>query len=456
MPARPRLRRKDGETRPPTVERILAGRALLRGKLQPIEIGVGEDGRIVRLGRSLTGAPRHDVGEGVILPAGTDLHVHFRQPEPGPAAEDWNSGTVRAALGGIGLVGEMPNADLPVNTVDRLLDRQARGRGRLAVDMLLFAAAMDPARISRLAEVCGAFKLYMSPTTGISAEEAARPIAPLLAAVAATGMPLTVHAEDPREFRDSPPARDAVEWNRARPPASEERAVDELLASAPPMRLHVAHVTLPSVVDRLREAGVSFEVTPHHLLLSAKSGEDARFKTNPPLRPDAIRAELWRKYCAGEVPVVASDHAPHHASEKSEPFAKAPSGVPGVETMMPLLLHHVRAGSVSLELLQRTLCDLPARWIGVPAGRIAVGHLARLIVVDFRRDAKISRRPSGHAEGWTPFDGVSAIFPQEHWRGSERIVEGGEYVGRRVGEFVRPEYAPEASSGLRPALADAG
>jgi dihydroorotase len=184
--------------------------------------------------------------------------------------------------------------------------------------------------------------------------------------------------------------------------------------------------------------------------LSAKSGQDARFKTNPPLRPDAIRAELWRKFLAGEVPVVASDHAPHHAAEKALSFAKAPSGVPGVETMMPLLLHHVREGTLSLELLQRSLCDHPARWIGVPAGRLAVGHLARLIVVDFRRDAKISSRRPGDPEAWTPFEGISAIYPREHWRGSERIVEGGEYVGRPLGEFVRPEFAPPDTSKLLP------
>ncbi len=445
MPARARHRREAEET-PPVPdgpEWVLAGRAYVGGRIQPLEIGISAEGKIVALGRDLRAPRRHEVADRLILPAATDLHVHFRSPVGLRSGESWSTGTVQAALGGVGLVAEMPNSDPPVTTADRLLERRDAGAGRLAVDMLLFGALTERRRVPALARACGAFKLYLAPTTGIGPPDAAEPLDGLLEAVAATGLPLTVHAEDPREFRHPAELTSTAGWNEARPLRAERRAVEELLARAPPgLRLNIAHVTQAEVAELLARAGHLFEVTPHHLLLSARSTGDAFSKVNPPLRREPERSALFERFAAGSVPVLASDHAPHPIAEKELPFERAPSGMPGVATMLPLLLALARTGALPLPELIRSACERPARWLGQPAGRIALGHRADLIGIDPKQRRTISAEGLGIPCGWTAFEGWEGVFPQEHYHGGEPLVEGGEYVGRPLGRFVRPEFAP--------------
>lgn len=433
-----------GEDRPSTVL-VLAGRAWIGGRLQSVEIAIGQDGRIRSVGKVRGGAPRHDVGQAVILPAATDLHVHFREPGGPAEAETIASGTIAAAAGGVALVGEMPNTVPAVTDPDVLREKAARVPGRAAVDVLLYAAPTVARARPALARVAGAFKLYMSPTTGIPAPPPRQSVPALLDDLAARGLPLTVHAEDPDRFETAGPARSLAEWNAHRPARAESAAL-ELLSRAPPtLRLHIAHLTSASEIPALRAAGTSFEVTPHHLLLSTASPLGARGKVNPPLRSEAERARLWSAFCRGEVPCVASDHAPHPAGEKELSFDRAPSGVPGVETLLPLLLARVRAGELALPTLIGAACDRPARWFGQPIGRIAPGHRAHLLVVDFRARAPLEGRRLHSACGWTPFEGWEAIRPREHYRDGVRIVEGGEYVGAPTGRVVRPEFALAAT-----------
>ncbi len=447
--APPVRRRRDGETapKPPEIASVLAGRALVRGRLQPVEIAIDPDGRIQSVGRTRPGGPRRDVGEAVILPAATDLHVHLREPGGPTDAETIPTGTVGAALGGIALVAEMPNTEPPVTDADRLAEKAARVRGRAAVDVLLYASPTDPRALDRLARTAGGFKLFLAPTTGIERPPLPEEVAPLLRRLAEHDLPVAVHAEDPRQFPPDARARDPVGWNSARPPAAESAAL-ALLSGAPDrLRLHVAHVTTAASVDRLRREGRSFEVTPMHLLLSDRSGNDAQYKVNPPLRPEAERHALWDAFRRGEVPCVASDHAPHSAAAKELPFDRAPSGMPGVETMLPLLLARVRAGELSLDVLVRAACDRPARWLGQPMGRLAPGHRANLMVVDFRAREPLSARRLHAPCGWTAYEGWEAIRPREVWKDGEPIVQDGQYVGRPSGTVVRPEYAPGRAAG---------
>jgi dihydroorotase len=429
------------QTRVPSPASVLAGRAFVRGKLQPVEIAIGEDGRIQSLGKVRTGAPRHDVGDAVILPAATDLHVHFRDPGGSDDVENFATGTVAAALGGVGLVGDMPNTSPPVTDLDALEQKAARVRGRAAVDVLLYASPVAPRSRTSLSRTAGGFKLYLSPTTGIQDPPGPRELPELLAQLSALGLPLSVHAEDPSTF--GPPLRpqNPSEWNAHRPPRGELTAIERLLAAPPALRLHIAHVTTAAAVERLRGRFVSFEATPHHLLLSDRAGSDPRYKVNPPLRSEADRAALWDAFRGGEVPCLASDHAPHASAEKSLPFDRAPSGVPGVETMLPLLLARVRSNEIDLATLLRAACDRPARWLGQPSGRLAVGDRAHLIVVDFRVRTTLAGRRLRTACGWTPFEGWEAILPREHYRDGVRIVEDGEYVGVPNGRVVRPDFA---------------
>ncbi len=447
-PVRPRDRpaNREAAERP---ELVLAGRAWYRGRLQAIELGIDEAGRICTIGRDRRGARRHDVGDRVLLPSASDLHVHLREPGPPDAGETIATGTVAAAVGGVGLVGEMPNTDPPVTSVDRLEAKAARVQGRAAVDVLLYAAAQENGPLAPLARGAGGFKLYMSPTPGIAAGPEGPALARLLEELARFDLPLAVHAEDPGRFVGARPPVDPVGWDRARPAAAESAAIDHLLGAPDLLRLHVAHVTSAAAAARLRARGVSCEVTPHHLLLAARRGADARFKVNPPLRSESERAALWARFASGDIACVASDHAPHSVASKSEPFARAPSGVPGVETMLPLLLARVGSGALALPVLLRAACDRPARILGQPVGRLAVGHRANLLVVDFRARTPVRADRLRSGCGWSPFEGMAATFPTEHWRDGRRIVQDGEYVGVPDGAVVRPEYAP-GETGPRP------
>src|ERR1700686_4844329 len=183
-------RRDDGRegsassARRETPSLVLVGRSLQAGRIQPVEVGVSESGWIVRVGRNVRAPRRRELGERVILPAATDLHVHFRDPGGPEVAESFPTGTVGAALGGVTLVGEMPNTQPIVTDRTSLLDKSRRAQGRLAVDVLLYGAARAPAQVQELAGRAGAFKLYLSSTNGIDGEDAPVDLGPLLRAIA--------------------------------------------------------------------------------------------------------------------------------------------------------------------------------------------------------------------------------------------------------------------------------
>jgi dihydroorotase len=425
-------------------ERVVAGRSWLRGKLQPIEIGIDDDGRIRKIAKDLRASgDRLELGELVLFPAATDLHAHFRDPGGPEAAESFGTGTEGAALGGTGTVVDMPNTVPPVTDRERWEAKASSARGRLAVDVVLFGSAATPRAIRSVAPVAGGLKLYLSPTTDVEDPFDPAELPSVLEAASSTGLGLSVHAEWPGRFRSlAGPPSSSEDWNRMRPPAAESAAVERLVVGPKRLRLHIAHVTLASSVERVVAAHLSCEATPHHLLLSTRSGDDGFRKTNPPLRSEADRAALWEQFVAGEIPVLASDHAPHFANAKSVPFEKAPSGMPAVETMLPIFLELARAGTVPLPVVVAAAMERPARWLGLPVGRIAVGHRAHLIAVDFRQRTRIEGKRLRSPAGWSPFEGRYAIFPRLHLHDGQTIVEAGEYVGRPIARVVRPEYAP--------------
>lgn len=424
------------------------GRILHRGRIISAEVGVGEDGRILRVAPAVPGGKRVSFGESLILPSATDLHVHFRDPGPTGSIESFETGTLQAALGGVGAVVDMPNTLPPTTNLARLEEKMRRVVGRSYVDVLLLAALVPGARVEPLARVASGFKLYLSPTTGDLPTPSLSERRELFEQVAAAGSAVHVHAEDPALFPPHSSPANAEGWDRARPTRSELSAVESLLPPPPNLLLHLAHATTVAAVEKARAAGLSTEATPHHLLLSATAGEGARFKVNPPLRSSAQRRELFEAFRDGKVTMLASDHAPHPAEEKDRPFAKAPSGVPGVETLLPLMLARVRAGDLSLGTLVAAACRRPAMFLGLPRGQLAPGLEANFLVVDFRQGRTIRGRELHAPCGWTPFEGLEGVFPREHYLRGQRVVEDGEFVGAHGGRCLR--RGALGSSGVPP------
>ncbi len=416
--------------------RVIRGRVYYRDRVEPLEIGVDEEGTIVAIKKVLESVDVEDHGDALILPGCVDMHVHLRDPGL-TEKEDFPSGTRSAALGGVTTVVDMPNTRPPVTTAESLRKKWARVRGRAAVDYGLFAAPRSEASVAQLSEAT-AYKVYMAESTGgLQIDEGT--LGEVLRSAGEAHTLVVAHAEDATRFQKEPPTTLAGH-SQARPKESEVSAIETLGKLRVDGPLHVAHVTCVEALDAIPQ-GVTTEVTPHHLFLDCARPLKAFGKVNPPLRSPEDRKALWAAFAAGRIDVVGTDHAPHTQGEKEEPFDEAPSGLPGVATALPLLLRQVRSGELSLDRLVHSMAARPAEILGIPKGRIEVGADADLVVVDARVVMKITARRVRYKCGWTPFEGMEGVFPRTVYLRGERIVEDGEPIAERAGRPVA-RHAP--------------
>lgn len=407
---------------------VLEARAFLPTGFEDVEIGIDQSsGRIETVKRSLPpGTPRKRHRGRLVLPSATDLHVHFRDPGH-PKNEDFRTGTIGAAKGGVSAVADMPNTTPPVDRPGRLEEKRERVAPKAAVDWGLWctltAATPDPQPLLRRS--LGA-KLFLAPTTGIPVPPSPKDLARWLGDARRAGRPVVVHAERPAPGQPSTLARhDAL-----RPIEGEVAAIEALAKSAGGARVHVAHASGAPVVEAARRAGFSLAVTPHHLLLSLdEKNLGGRGKVNPPLRSSTVRKALWDAFIQGQVPVVESDHAPHTLPEKDGPFSEAPAGVPGVETGYPLLLRKAQVGDVPMGVVVAAYAQNPADFLGIRKGKIAPGYDADLVVMDPRTVRRVRADDLASPCGWSPFEGWEILPVESHYLRGELIVEGFEFVG---------------------------
>jgi dihydroorotase len=209
-------------------------------------------------------------------------------------------------------------------------------------------------------------------------------------------------------------------------------------------RVHVLHVTTAQEMEFLKahKDVASVEVTPHHLTLAAPDCYErlgARAQMNPPVRDAAHRAALWQGLNSGVVDVLGSDHAPHTREEKAKPYPGSPSGMTGVQTLVPLMLDHVNAGKLSLLRFVDLTSSGPARLFGIARkGRIAVGFDADLTIVDLKRRETITDRRIASRAGWTPYDGMRVTgWPVGTFLRGRKVMWEGELVTPAQGEAVR-------------------
>jgi dihydroorotase len=426
------------------------------------------DGRIARIAsRVEAGAAPVLACRGLLLlPAGIDFHVHFRTPGA-THKESLFSGARAAVKGGIATCGDMPNTRPPTTTCERLVAKAALTADLPADVYCHFGAEPDNLEEVRRAARhprCKALKIFIGPSTGQGGLAPAAVEAHFRNAAEAD-LPVIVHAEDPDRIAAAASGHPHDAWHHTdlRPLEAELAAVRFALELARryPVRLCIAHTTAAQVIDLAVASGVRdrvyVEAAPHHLLLARERigpGEDGlpdnRYKVNPPLRPEAVRAALAERLAqpggGAGIDGLGSDHAPHTLAEKRQPYDDAPSGIPGVEYQLPLALSWWREGRISLERLIELTSGAAARFFGLNKGRVAEGADADLILVDPDAAWTVGRGDDRVASrcGYTLYEGMTL-------RGRiETTFVGGHVAWTRAGGWPDPvpaRWADAASPG---------
>jgi len=353
-----------------------------------------------------------------LLPGVIDSHVHFR--EPGLThKEDLESGSRGAVLGGVTAVFEMPNTDPLTTNAAAIADKVKRGHHRMHCDFAFYVGATrentkDLNELEMLPGVAGV-KVFMGSSTGsllIEDDDGVRAVLKAIRRRAA------FHSEDEYRLRERMNLR--IEGDPRSHPVWRDATAALMctqrliaLARETGRRVHVLHVTSKEEAVFLADHKdvASVETTPHHLTLEAPGCYErlgTRAQMNPPVRDAGHRAAIWRGIEQGVVDVLGSDHAPHTLEERAKAYPASPSGMTGVQTLVPIMLDHVNAGRLSLLRFVDLTSAGPARLFGIAAkGRIAVGYDADLTVVDLKRRETITDRWIASRAGWTPYDGVT-------------------------------------------------
>lgn len=416
----------------------------------PADVGV-VDGRIAEVGDLSTAdaGKRIDASGLHVLPGVIDSQVHFREPGL-EHKEDLQAGMDGAALGGVTAIFEMPNTSPSTTTVEAMADKLRRAEGRAAVDHAFYAGAAAEniphlPELERQPGVCGV-KIFMGASTGnllVADDET------VLGVLRSGVRRVAVHSEDEERMNARKGLREPGDPSSHPVWRDDESAIKctrRLLALARKAgrRIHVLHITTADEIDILADHKdiATVEVTPQHLTLAAEWAYDklgTRAQMNPPIRAELHRQGLWRGIAQGVVDVIGSDHAPHTLEEKAKPYPESPSGMPGVQTLVPIMLNHVNEGRLTLRRFVDLTSAGPQRIFGIAGkGRMARGYDADLTLVDMKRRETIRDAAMANRSGWTPFDGMEVQgWPVMTIVRGHLAMQDGEVLGRDHGRPVR-------------------
>lgn len=374
-----------------------------------------------------------------ILPGVVDSQVHFREPGM-EHKEDLETGSRAAVLGGVTAVFEMPNTNPLTTSESALADKVSRATGRMHCDFAFWVGGTrdNAATVTELERLPGAagIKVFMGSSTGDLLVEDDEGVYEILRH---TRRRAAFHSED--EYRLHERLSCQVEGDPASHPVWRDaqaamRCTERLvrIAHMARARIHVLHVSTAEEIEFLEQHKdvASCEATPHHLTLSAD--DYARLgnliQMNPPVRSVRHRDGVWKGIGNGVVDVLGSDHAPHTLEEKAKPYPESPSGMTGVQTLVPIMLDHVNSGRLSLARFVDLTSHGPNRIFGMARkGRIAAGYDADLTIVDMKRRETITNAQAGSRAGWTPYDGVAVTgWPVGTFVRGKRVMWEGEVV----------------------------
>ena len=400
------------------------GSAVLPTGIEKVDIGI-KDGLIKEIG-NLSDCSIDCCADSVIdckglhiLPGVIDSQVHFREPGL-ENKENLESGMKAAAAGGVTCVFEMPNTN-PLTITPEAIDDKLKRASRVAWTDYAFYLGGTGRTSSNLGEwenlegTCG-IKIFVGASTG----DLITPSDEEIEAVISNGKRvIAVHAEDQymmdknkkEILGDSTDVSMHCIWRSPESCLSATTRVVEL-AKKHKRRVHILHITTTEEMDYLKKNKeyASVEVLANHLSLHAPECYErlgTLAQQNPPIREKHHQDALWQAVNDGTVDILASDHAPHTLDEKAQIYPSSPSGTPGVQTLVPVMLNHVNEKKLSLERLVDLWSHGPHRIHKIHnKGQLKIGYDGDVTLVDLKKEMTITNAQQKSKTGWTPFDGL--------------------------------------------------
>ncbi len=394
---------------------IKNGSCYIDGKLTKTDIGLSGN-KIKKIGKiELNSSKVYDATDKVVLPGIIDTQVHFR--EPGSTdAEDLESGSRAAVLGGVTALFEMPNTNPPTSNLVEFDKKLQAAKNRMHSNYAFYFGA-TPNNTDQLAQLkdvegCCGVKLFAGSSTGNLLVDKEADIEKV---ISSSDRIVSIHSEDEdiiklrKKFIKKGDVHSHAEWRNVEVAMSSTRRVVKI-AERYNKKIHVLHVTTREEVDFLamHKKNVTFETTPQHLTMYAPDCYDklgTYAQMNPPLRTKEHYDRLWIAIKNNIVDVLGSDHAPHLKENKDKEYPNTPSGMPGVQTIFPVMLDHVNNGKLSLQQLINLMCENPCKIFGIKnKGFIKEGFDADLTIADMNKEVTIKNEMIASKCGWTPFN----------------------------------------------------
>jgi len=380
-----------------------------------------------------------DANGKLVMPGVIDPHVHFRQP--GMPSEDWASGSKAALAGGVTTVLDMPNTKPPTTTLLELEKKKALISTSAAGGPLVNYGLHFGVTTGNLEEVFRAVgwdsptllaasaKIFMGSSTG---DLLVRDLETIRQVIRGSRL-ASVHAEDEAIIMMH---SDKPDHTSRRPKSAAISAIRKLLSVGQQGRVYVLHVT--SLEEAELASPFYREATPHHLFLNSSALKELGnyAKVNPPLREESDRRSLWQALLNNMIEAIGSDHAPHLKEDKAK--ENAPSGMPGVETSLPLMINASLSGLIGLEKVVELMCYNPSRIFSIKGkGKMELGADADITIIDPNLEKKVTADELHYKCGWTPYEGMRL-------KGWPVITILGGKVAFREGEFY-PVHGKEVS-----------
>ncbi len=422
------------------------GSCYVNGKLEKTDIALVGN-KIKKIGKIEANITKvFDASNKIVLPGIIDTQVHFR--EPGSTdREDLESGSRAAILGGVTSVFEMPNTNPPTSNLVEFDKKLNLAKNRMHCNYAFYFGA-TPENVDQLAKLkglkgCCGVKLFAGSSTGKLLVDKEADIEKVISQSAKI---VSIHSEDEeilnlrKNFIKEGDVHSHPEWRNTECAMSSTRRVVKI-AERYNKQIHVLHVTTKEEVDFLamHKKNVTFEITPQHLTLYApdcydKIGTFAQM--NPPIRKKEHHDRLWVAVKNSVVDILGSDHAPHSKEDKNKKYPASPSGMPGVQTILPIMLNHINNEKLNLEKLVKLMCENPCRIFGIKnKGYIKEDFDADLTIIDMNKEQTIKNEMMASKCGWTPFNNmIIKGFPIATIINGKVVMSDGEVVTEGYGE----------------------